>query len=273
MAEETALITGCSSGIGRATARAFIEDDWTVYATARDPEDVTDLEERGAETAALDVTEPAQVESVVDRVVDEQGVLSCLVNNAGYAQMGPVEDVEVGDLHRQFDVNVYGPHRLARAVLPAMRRAEDGTIVNVSSAAGRVSVPGAGAYSASKHALEALSDAMRPEVAPFGVDVVLVEPGPVETEFDERAEEELDELERSGVYESVYHLYEDVYAVSSVGAVQPAEVADAILTAAVVTDPAPRYPVGPLAGAASLAGLVPAGWRDAAYRVVSKLAR
>jgi NAD(P)-dependent dehydrogenase (short-subunit alcohol dehydrogenase family) len=273
MAEETVLITGCSSGIGRATARAFIEEDWTVYATARNPEDVDDLEDRGAETAALDVTEPSQVESVVDRVIDEQGVLDCLVNNAGYAQMGPVEDVEPSDFHRQFDVNVYGPHRLARAVLPAMRRAEDGTIVNVSSAAGRLTVPGAGAYSASKHALGALSDAMRPEVAPFGVDVVLVEPGPVETAFDDRAQDELDELERSGVYESVYHLYEDVYAVSGVGAVQPEAVATTILNAAVMTDPAPRLPVGPVASAASLAGLLPSGWRDAAYRLASKLAR
>jgi NAD(P)-dependent dehydrogenase (short-subunit alcohol dehydrogenase family) len=273
MADETVLITGCSSGIGRATARAFDDAGWTVYATSRDESDVSEFADRGMETAALDVTDADQVEEVVSRVVEDHGSLDCLVNNAGYAQMGPVEDVPTEDLHRQFDVNVYGPHRLVRAALPAMRRAEDGTIVNVSSAAGRISLPGAGVYSASKHAVEALSDALRGEVEPHGVDVVVVEPGPVETEFDDRAGDELDTLERSGAYEDVYYLYEDVYAVSGVGAVPPTEVADTILNAASVTDPAPRYTVGPLAGAAALARLVPAGWLDAAYRVAAKLAR
>ena len=144
---KTALITGTSSGIGRATAAAFLRRDWTVYATARNTDDVADLAEAGCETAELDVTSGADVERVVERVIEETGRIDCLVNNAGYAQYGPVEDVPPDVLHDQFDVNVYGPHRLTRAVLPHMRERRTGTVVNVSSVQGRVS--GAGACGAS----------------------------------------------------------------------------------------------------------------------------
>jgi NAD(P)-dependent dehydrogenase (short-subunit alcohol dehydrogenase family) len=191
MSDETVLITGSSSGIGRATAELFAEEEWVVYATARDEADLAELAERGCETTELDVTRAADVGRVVDRIDDEQGRLDCLVNNAGYGQYGPLEDVPAGELARQFDVNVYGPHRLTRAALPHMREAEDGTIVNVSSVSGRIAVPGSGVYSASKFALEAMSDALRGEVEDFGVDVVLVEPGPVATAFGERSEAEL----------------------------------------------------------------------------------
>ncbi|MFB6092045.1 MAG: SDR family NAD(P)-dependent oxidoreductase, partial [Haloquadratum sp.] len=191
MHPETVLITGCSSGIGRATARAFLEEDWRVYATARNPADVETLGEAGCEIATLDVTDRDDVDRVVDRIVDEAGHVSCLVNNAGYGQFGPVEDVPTDQVHRQFDVNLYGPHRLVRAVLPQMREQGEGTIVNVSSVAGRVSFPGGGVYAGSKFALEAMSDALRNEVDEYGIDVVVVEPGPVESNFDDRVEREI----------------------------------------------------------------------------------
>lgn len=267
------LITGCSSGIGRATARAFLEEGWTVYATSRDPDDVADLAETGCETAALDVTSPEQVAQVVERVADEQGTIDCLINNGGYAQHGPVEDVPTRDVNRQFDVNLYGPHRLIRAVLPHMRRAEDGTIVNVSSVLGLVAYPGSGVYAASKFALEGLSDALRAEVEPFGVDVVVVEPGPVDTNFEERARHELRRLDRSAFYDSVYALYDEMHAVTGVGANDPEEVAAVVLNAASATTPAPRYTVGVVARAASLARFLPGRWRDVAYRFVSRLVR
>jgi NAD(P)-dependent dehydrogenase (short-subunit alcohol dehydrogenase family) len=183
MTDETALITGCSSGIGQSTARHFVDDGWTVYATAREEGDIADLDCR---TDELDVTSGADIDRVVDRAIEEEGRLDCLVNNAGYGQYGPLEDVPTDELHRQFDVNVYGPHRLTRAVLPHMRDREEGTIVNVTSVAGRVVTPGGGAYSASKFAVEAMSDALRGEIDRFGVDVVLVEPGPVQTGFRDR---------------------------------------------------------------------------------------
>ncbi|MFB6124636.1 MAG: SDR family oxidoreductase [Halanaeroarchaeum sp.] len=269
--ERTVLITGCSSGIGRATAEAYLAEEWTVYATARDLADVEDLADAGAETRELDVTKPAQCRNVVEDVVDEHGRLDVLVNNAGYAQFGPLEDVPTREIHRQFDVNVYGPHRLIRAALPHMRETADGTIVNVSSVTGRIATPGMGVYAASKFAVEAMSDALRGEVEEFGVDVVAVEPGPVSTRFEERAKEEVQSLDASGAYDTLYDLYDDYSAISGVGAVEPEAVADVVLEAGVSTDPEPRYVVGPVAEYASLARFVPDRWRDAAYRLLRRL--
>lgn len=270
--ERTVLITGASSGIGRATAEAFLAEDWTVVATARDEGDLGDLADAGCHTTELDVTKPAQCRDVVEETVEETGRLDCLVNNAGYAQFGPLEDVPPRRLHRQFDVNVYGPHRLIRAALPHMREAESGTIVNVSSVTGRLSTPGMGAYSASKFALEAMSDALRGEVEPFGVDVAVVEPGSVETTFDERADEELRDLDRNPVYESVYEAYEDARAISGLMRSSPEDVADVILEAGTSTNPKSRYTVGPVAGYAVMARFLPDRIRDAVFRVLRRLA-
>jgi len=270
---KTVLITGCSSGIGRAAARAFHTEEWTVYATARDAADIEDLDNIGCETAALDVTDPTQVEGVVDRILDETGRIDCLVNNAGYGQFGPVEDVPSDVVHQQFDVNLHGPHRLIRAVLPHMREREAGRIINVSSVAGRVVTPGMGVYCASKFALEALTDALRNEVEPFDIEAVLVEPGPVETEFGERATDQFGVLDRSGAYESLYRLYEDgdLLGGQSPIAVSPHEVADVILEAGVTPDPDPRYPVGTFAELSLKARYLPDRVQDAVYGLLGRL--
>ena len=267
---KTALITGSSSGIGRATAAHFLRREWTVYATARDTDDVADLADAGCETAQLDVTSDADVERVVDRIVSESGRIDCLVNNAGYAQYGPTEDVPIDALHDQFDVNVYGPHRLTRAVLPHMRERESGTIVNVSSVQGRLAVGGTGAYSGSKHALEAMSDALRVEVDDHGIDVVLVEPGPVATRFGDRAESEFERLDRSDAYDDIYAVQEDTNVLGSGGdfGVHPSEVAAVIGDAACASDPDPRYPVGTMAGLMIASRHLPDRWRDGLYRLV-----
>jgi NAD(P)-dependent dehydrogenase (short-subunit alcohol dehydrogenase family) len=275
MTAKTVLITGSSSGIGRATAEAFLAEDWTVYATARDTDDVAELEEQGAETAELDVTEQDDVDAVVERVVDEQGGIDCLVNNAGYAQFGPVEDVPVETVHDQFDVNLYGPHRLTRAVLPHMREAGEGRIVNVSSVAGRVSTPGQGVYCSSKFALEGLTDALRNEVDSHGIEVVLIEPGPISTSFEERAEDELDgdRLERSGAYDHLYEFYEQqqLFGGASAIAGEPEDVAETILEATCAPDPEARYPVGGQANLLLLARFVPDRLRDTVFRFANKL--
>ena len=294
MHPKTVLITGCSSGIGRATALAFLEEDRAVYATARNPADIETLGEKGCRIATLDVTDPDDVDRVVDRIIDEEGHLSCLVNNAGYAQFGPVEDVPTGQVHRQFDVNLYGPHRLLRAALPHMRDQEAGTIVNVSSAAGRLSFPGGGIYAGSKFALEAMSDALRNEVDEYGVDVVLIEPGPVETSFTDRAEAEvygdddrvgdaadadaddaddIPGLDRSGAYESFYDLFSDTKLVGGggLGAIPPERVADDIVDAASSTKPKARYQPGTAARVGALARFLPSRWLDVGYRYLRKL--
>ncbi|WP_115862819.1 SDR family oxidoreductase [Halorussus litoreus] len=266
---ETVLITGCSSGIGRETARVFLQDGWEVYATARNPADVQALGEAGANIASLDVTDEDDVERVVDRIVDEHGRIDCLVNNAGYAQLGPVEDVPVERVEDQFEVNVFGPHRLARAVLPHMRERRTGTIVNVSSVSGRIATPGMGIYNGSKFAMEGISDALRPEVSEHGIDVVLVEPGPVETAFAERAGSEVEGIERSDAYEAIYSILDDTKAIGGggPGAIPPRRVAESVLDAANLTDPAPRYPVGQVAKVGMLARFVPASLRDRLYRL------
>ena len=271
--EKVALITGCSSGIGAATARSLLAEEWTVVATARDTDDIEALADAGCDTAELDVTKPAQCKNVVDDAVDRHGRLDCLVNNAGYAQLGPLEDVPTRELHRQFDVNVYGPHRLIRAALPHMRDREDGTIVNVSSVSGRVSTPGMGAYNGSKFALEGMSDALRGEVGQYGIDVAVVEPGPVETSFTDRAESEVERLDPSGAYEQLYAFFEDASAVNGLGAVSPATVANVVTEAAVSPDPKSRYPVGRAGKLGVLARFLPAGWLDAAYSVVRRFSR
>jgi NAD(P)-dependent dehydrogenase (short-subunit alcohol dehydrogenase family) len=270
---ETVLITGCSSGIGRETAHVFLEDGWEVYATARNPADVEALGEAGANIASLDVTDEGDVERVVERMIDEEGRIDCLVNNAGFGQLGPVEDVTTDAVEQQFDVNVFGPHRLVREVLPHMRERQTGTIVNVSSFWGRISAPGVGVYAGSKWAMEGMTDALRPEVSEHGIDVVLVEPGLVDTAFTERATDELDGVERSGVYETLYSILDDSEAIGdgSPGTIPPREVAETILDAANLTDPDPRYAVGQVAKVAMLGRFVPATLRDKFYRVALSL--
>ena len=275
--QKTVLITGCSSGIGREAAHAFNEEGWTVYATARNPADIETLGEAGCELATLDVTDQRDVDRVVDRILDEEGAIDALVNNAGYGQFGPIEDVSTAKVHRQFDVNVYGPHRLIKAVLPGMRRERDGTIINVSSVAGRVSFPGGGVYSGSKFAIEAMSDALRNEVAEFGIDVVVVQPGPVKTNFAERAEresdpEEADGIERSGAYEEFYDLFDDTQAIGGdgPGAVEPELVAGAILNVASATQPPARVQPGTVARVGVFARFLPDPLLDNLFGLVRK---
>lgn len=277
---KTVLITGCSSGIGRATALSFLEEDWRVYATARNPADIETLGEKGCELATLDVTDDDDVERVVDRIVEEEGHLTCVVNNAGYGQFGPLEDVPTEQVHRQFDVNVYGPHRLIRAALPHMRRQGEGTVVNVSSVAGDISFPGGGVYAGSKSALGAMTDALRNEVAEYDVDAVLVQPGPVATNFTDRVETEVDGgeeipgIERSGAYESFYELLSDTQLLGGGGpaAIPPERVAEDIVDAASSTKPRARYYPGTPARVAALARFLPRSWLDTAYSYLRKLA-
>jgi NAD(P)-dependent dehydrogenase (short-subunit alcohol dehydrogenase family) len=181
------LVTGCSSGIGRATALRLAGRGMRVYATARRPERLAELERAGCRTLALDVTDEGSMAAAVGHVEEEEGAVGALVNNAGYSQSGALELVPTEAVRRQFETNTIGPLRLCQLVLPAMRARGRGRIVNMSSMGGRLVFPGGGAYHASKHALEALSDALRFEVAGFGVEVVVIEPGLIGGDFGEVA--------------------------------------------------------------------------------------
>lgn len=181
------LITGCSSGIGRATALRLVAGGHTVWATARRVETIAELEAAGCVVRPLDVTDEASMTAVVDEISRAHGAVGALVNNAGYGEYGPVEEVPLDAWRRQFETNLFGAVRMCQLVLPGMRERGDGRIVAVSSMGGRMTLPGGGAYHASKYALEAAFDALRFEVRGFGVAVSLVEPGPVATNFTDEA--------------------------------------------------------------------------------------
>ncbi len=192
------LITGCSSGIGRATALRLAGAGWTVYATARRTETLSELETAGCHTLALDVTDEQSMQAAVEEIERAEGAIGVLINNAGYSQSGAIETVPLDAVRRQFETNVFGLVRLTQLVLPKMRAQHWGKIVNVGSMGGRLSFPGGGHYHATKHALEAISDALRFELRGFGIDVILLEPGLITTEFGEAATASMADVELTG---------------------------------------------------------------------------
>jgi NAD(P)-dependent dehydrogenase (short-subunit alcohol dehydrogenase family) len=250
------LITGCSSGIGAATAAHLAERGWTVYATARRPETLDALEAKGCRTLALDVTDEASCRAVVEAVEAAEGAVGVLVNNAGYSQSGAVESVPDERVRAQFDTNVFGLLTMCRLVLPRMREQRWGKIVNVSSMGGKFTFPGGGIYHATKHAVEALSDALRFEVRAFGVDVIVVEPGLIRTRFGATAAREIDAGTRdSGPYgdfnravaEATAGVYENGPLAKLGG---PPETVAAVIDKAISAQrPRPRYTVTPSARA------------------------
>jgi NAD(P)-dependent dehydrogenase (short-subunit alcohol dehydrogenase family) len=186
MASKSVLITGCSTGIGRATAEHLAGKGFTVYATARKLDALDGL---SCEKLALDVTDEASMKAAVDHVVEREGAVGALVNNAGYSQSGALETLDMDDVRRQFETNVFGLLRMCQLCLPSMREQGWGRIVNISSMGANFVFPGGGIYHATKYAVDAMSDALRFEVKQFGVDVVIVQPGLIKTEFGATAAE------------------------------------------------------------------------------------
>jgi short-subunit dehydrogenase len=187
--DEVVLITGCGSGIGKALALAFHQQGHRVCATARRLQTMQDLASQGIQTLALDVTQAADIQRVLDELRGNGRTVGTLVNNAGYGAMGPLLDLPASEWQKQFDVNVFAPMALTRAVLPAMIRRHSGLIVNISSVSGVMPTPFAGAYCASKAALNAACDALRMELSPLGISVVTVQPGGILSGFGDRASE------------------------------------------------------------------------------------
>jgi NAD(P)-dependent dehydrogenase (short-subunit alcohol dehydrogenase family) len=247
------LITGCSSGIGRATAERLSSVGWKVYATARDAETIASLERNGCGLLPLDVTDEDSMQSAVEEVERREGAVGVLVNNAGYSQSGAVEAVPMEKVRRQFETNVFGLARMCQLVLPGMRRQGYGRIVNLSSMGGKLTFPGAGYYHASKHAVEALSDALRFEVAGFGVKVSVIEPGLIRTGFADTAVGSMDSSDGEDPYagfeEAVARATAENYEqgpFSRLGG-GPEEVARTIETAISARNPRSRYAVTPSA--------------------------
>ncbi|MGW8847193.1 oxidoreductase [Streptomyces xiamenensis] len=202
MPTKTALVTGASSGIGEATALKLRELGFTVYGAARRTDRLQSLAERDIRPLTMDVTDEDSLRTGVDRIVTDTGRIDALINIAGYGSYGALEDVPMDEARRQFEVNVFGALRLTQLVLPHMRAQRAGTIVNITSMGGKIYTPLGGWYHGTKFALEALSDCLRLEAKPFGIDVVVIEPGGIATEWGAIAADKLEEASGSGPYEA-----------------------------------------------------------------------
>lgn len=181
--QKVILITGTASGIGKTAAETLVEKGHIVYGGDIQVEENLYLNDIGGHALIMDVTKADQVNAGVQKVIDEQGRIDVLINNAGYGSFGTIENIDMDELQHQFDVNVFGYARLQQAVLPHMRKQRSGLIIEVSSVVGEISYPMLGWYAATKHAVEAMADALRQEVEPFGIDVVKIQPGAVKTNF------------------------------------------------------------------------------------------
>ena len=255
MAQDTdpILITGCSTGIGRETARHLASRGHRVFATARKLEAIEDLKEAGCETLVCDVNDEESMAACVRAVEQDGGAVGALVNNAGYSQSGAVETVPIDSVRRQFETNVYGLMRMCQLVLPGMRERGSGRIVNVSSMGGKLVFPGGGVYHATKHAVEAISDALRWEVEKFGVEVVIIEPGLIKTDFAETAVGSISDTDTEGPYAKFNHQVGKVTADAYTGPTAklgggPDTVARKIEKAITAKRPRTRYKVTPSAG-------------------------
>lgn len=246
MGKLTALVTGASSGIGKATALDLHNHGFTVYAASRRIELMQDLANEGIRTLSLDVTDEDSIYACVSSITREQGHIDVLVNAAGYGSFGSIEDVSLNEARRQFDVNLFGVARLIQLVIPGMRANHFGKIVNISSMAGKVWLPFGGWYHATKFALEGFSDSLRVELKPMGIDVILIEPGGIKTDWGIIAAENLRKASADGVYaksatmvsSSMVRLY------SGKHLSDPKLIAEVIRNAVTVKRPKTRYLVG-----------------------------
>lgn len=241
-----ALVTGGSSGIGECTVVELLEAGFTVYTVARRVERMEALVAKGAHVFAMDVTDDASMVAGVDRVVAEQGRIDVLVNNAGYGSYGAVEDVPIAEARRQFEVNVFGLARLTQLVTPHMRAQKSGRIINISSIGGKFYEPFGAWYHATKFAVEGFSDCLRMELKPFGITVVIIEPGPIITEWNEIARDSLLEQSGTGAYATwAKRAHAMLTEFDKPGrASKPQTVAKKIRKAATSRRPSARYPVG-----------------------------
>ncbi|RWX69481.1 oxidoreductase [Mesorhizobium sp. M4B.F.Ca.ET.089.01.1.1] len=244
--KRTALVTGASSGMGKEIAKRLIQDGFQVYVAARQIDRMEDLAALGARPLRMDISKGAEIDAAVASILAEVDGVDVLVNNAGFGLYGPVEDIGIDEARYQFEVNVFGPARLTQLLLPAMRRKKAGTIVNITSMGGKIYTLLGAWYHATKHALEGWSDSLRLDLAPFGIKVVVVEPGLIETGFGDVVADGL--LKRSGT--SAYAKVAQMVAKTTKASYghgrgsDPSVIADVVSTAVRSTRPRTRYAAG-----------------------------
>ena len=243
---KVALVTGASSGIGKSTVTQLLNDGYIVYGAARRLEKMTDLKAAGAHILSMDVTDDKSMVDGINTIIAQQGQLDILVNNAGYGSYGAVEDVPIEEAKRQFEVNIFGVARLTQLVLPYMRANHFGKIVNISSIGGKIYTPLGAWYHGTKHALECFSDCLRLETKSFGIDVIIIEPGAIKTEWGDIALDNMRQTSGKGAYKSVVSgtikMFQNSYKKGSSSS--PDVIATAISKALKAKKPKTRYATG-----------------------------
>ncbi|RXZ72546.1 oxidoreductase [Agromyces albus] len=243
--KKVALVTGASSGMGHAFAIQLHEAGFLVYGVARRTDRMNDLRARGIKTIAMDITDDESTSDGVRQILTETGRIDVLVNNAGYGSYGAVEDVPLEEARRQFEVNVFGAARLVQLVLPSMRSHKSGTIINITSMGGKIYTPFGAWYHATKFAFESFSDVLRLETKPFGINVVIIEPGAIRTEFNGIAADNLIETSGKGPYaDKAAKVAKAARAENTATTSPPEVVARTLVKAATARRPKTRYAVG-----------------------------
>jgi len=253
MTRKVALVTGASSGIGTEVALALLERGFAVYGAARRVDRMKELVDRGGQALPLDLTDERSIEDCVGAILAAEGRLDVLVNNAGYGSYGAIEEVPLAEARRQFEVNLFGLARVTQLVLPAMRKQGGGYVFNVSSIGGKIFTPMGGWYHATKHALEGWSDALRMEVEPFGIHVVIIEPGAIATEWGGIAHESLMATSGQGPYQAQARGFAKAFEQVEKSGSNPRLVADVVVRALSARRPRTRYAMGAGARPALLA--------------------
>lgn len=238
---KVALVTGASTGIGKETAKVLAKNDYLVYAVARRVDKMQDLQKMGIKTAPLDVTNESEMIYLIDSIYRNEGRIDILVNNAGYGGYGAIEDMSMSEAKRQFEVNIFGAARLIQLVLPKMRENKFGKIVNISSIGGKFATPYGGWYHASKFALEGLSDSLRNEVSQFGIDVIVIEPGGVKSEWADIAIDNLIANSKKSAYKTSIDKFAKFLKNSTKNNSEPSVIANLILEGITAKRPKFRY--------------------------------
>jgi short-subunit dehydrogenase len=241
------LITGASAGMGKEFARHLLQDGHIVYGAARRLDKMEDIRQLGVKILEMDVTDEASMINGVDTIIKTEGRIDVLINNAGFGSYGAIEDVSLKDAKYQLEVNVFGAARLSQLVIPHMRKQHFGRIINISSVGGKITMPFGGWYHASKFALEALSDSLRNEVAQFGIDVVVIEPGGVQSEWSGIAVSNLVKVSGNTVYSSLVDQFAKVFKATEAKSADPVVIVELVKKAIEAKRPKTRYSGGYMA--------------------------
>lgn len=244
------LITGASAGMGKEFAKELLKDGHIVYGAARRVDKMHDIEKQGVKVLSMDVTDEASMKKGVDTIIKEQNRIDVLINNAGFGSYGAIEDVPLADARYQLEVNVFGAARLIQLVLPHMRKHHYGRILNISSIGGKITTPLGGWYHASKFALEGLSDSLRNEVKQFGIDVVVIEPGGVKSEWAGIAADNLMKNSNNPAYESLTRRFTQARKTTEEKNADPGVIVDLVRKSIEAKEPKTRYAGGYMAGMA-----------------------